>query len=48
MEMYSIAGNQAELPVTGYEQDRISGESLMSDTRLVDEVGISLDRKSVV
>lgn len=39
--MYSVNSFGAELPFSGYEQDRISGESKMSDTRLVDEVGIS-------
>lgn len=39
--MFSIACNEATLPVTGYEQDRTSGECQISDTRLVDESGLS-------
>lgn len=39
--MHSIASFEAQLPFSGYEQDRISGESRMSDTRLVDEADIS-------
>lgn len=39
--MYSISSLEAELPFSGYEEDRLSGECKMSDERLVDEVGIS-------
>lgn len=39
--MYSIDSYSADLPFSGYEQDRLSGECEMSDQRLVDEVGIS-------
>ena len=39
--MYSIDSFEAELPFSGFEEDRISGECQMSDARLVDEVDIS-------
>lgn len=33
--MYSINGNNADLPVTGHEEDRISGDCQVSKVRLL-------------